>query len=349
MSEPNLDELLGVIGGITDKLAKIPEGAEIFQKLRKGEITAEEAVGQLLPLIKGAGLLPDMLAAQAQVTGITGHFGDLEASRRPIMMQTSTGQPQLNPIYEAAIIERASLDGDVPELRYGPLPEDGSPAVPVLTRALDPVIVGMQLERASETVQRRIDDALEDHAAACTPLLEQANREAAELGLDPETALAVAKKLLPAVPTGVEGYQAGENPSLMVMPDIPITDIIRLTDAQASHYAYQALATTQGRVTLSHPIQEKVLDQLILKGFQVEPGSPNPDQQVTATWTMRAWGSDDFSGRFNFTLVAIGSLATSLAASAMMRKEIPQVLSVTPFNGIADRQFGWLARLGPRS
>lgn len=81
---------------------------------------------------------------------------------------------RLNPFYEAALIERASLDGDVPEARFGPLAEGAEPAVPVETTALSPVAVGMQLEAASQEVASEIkqlqmthrdetDRALADH------------------------------------------------------------------------------------------------------------------------------------------------------------------------------------------
>ena len=60
---------------------------------------------------------------------------------------------QLNPIYEAYLKERLQYDGDIPELRTGPLPEGATPAIPVVTDAMNPVLIGWLLTQAAEQIQ----------------------------------------------------------------------------------------------------------------------------------------------------------------------------------------------------
>ena len=53
-----------------------------------------------------------------------------------------------NPMFRAAIAERASIDGDVPEFRDAnePLPVEGfRPAISVVTDSLNPILVGLML------------------------------------------------------------------------------------------------------------------------------------------------------------------------------------------------------------
>lgn len=70
-----------------------------------------------------------------------------------LVYENEQGVKQLNPIYQALIAERLQFDGDIPELRTGPLPEGGMPAVPVKTSSRSLVALGSQLETASERVQ----------------------------------------------------------------------------------------------------------------------------------------------------------------------------------------------------
>lgn len=62
------------------------------------------------------------------------------------------GIPRLNPTYEAYLSERLQFDGDIPELRTGPLPEGAKPAIPVQTHVTNPAAIGMLLQQASETM-----------------------------------------------------------------------------------------------------------------------------------------------------------------------------------------------------
>ena len=121
----------------------------------------EQGVAELINLIRSKELLPEIERVAQEVSSLVPGYelnpDILEKASRPVSMKTSTGLSQLNPVYEASIAERAFLDGDVPELRSGPLPEGGTPAVPVKTDSLDPVTIGLLLDIASKKVQRQLE------------------------------------------------------------------------------------------------------------------------------------------------------------------------------------------------
>ncbi|MFA6235210.1 MAG: hypothetical protein WC824_13630, partial [Bacteroidota bacterium] len=73
-----------------------------------------------------------------------------------VMGSPHGGIPRLNPLYEAQLVERAQFDGDIPELRTGPLPEDVLPAVSVETEAHSPVAIGEMLRIAALDVQEDV-------------------------------------------------------------------------------------------------------------------------------------------------------------------------------------------------
>lgn len=321
----NLDQLLGIIGRVGESLNEIPEAREALQKVQRGEASVDEAVAVILKAIKDHGQL-EAFAQTASEAALTTPEGSA-LTRNPVL-KDSKGAHRLNPVLEAAIAERASLDGDVPELRSGPLPEEGRPAVPVLTRSLNPVVVGAMLESASNHVQIHIDRALIDHQAEIQALVLTGERN------------------LPPVPTGVPGYVAGEVPALMMVPEpAPVS----IPAHKAQEYAYRALSTTQGRVSLAGPIATRI-QQLLEEewGTLVSlSGEPEQGKAVSHTWTMQAWGQDDFSASFNFGEIAAKALVSALAPQ-LERHEEPLCLRVEPFNGIADRRFGWTAHVGPR-
>jgi len=354
MSEPDLSKLLAKIGGVNDLLLENPATAEVLRKLQEGEVELDEGVRLLAQLIEEEGLMPQLQKAAEEVGKLApGYELDpnvLQKAKRPVMMRTSTGQPQLNPLYEAALIERASLDGDAPELRYGPLPRGGKPAVPVLTEAMDPVVVGMMLSTASERISLKIEDAMEDHVHLIGRVLEETEAAAKSEGVDVTTALEIAKRNLPEAPTGVEGYLAGEPPPLMKVESPGIDEILALTPTERQECAYRALATTQGRVSLAHPIQNQILQALRRKGLvNVEVGTPADDGKIEVCWRVQIWGARDVADNFSFPHVATAVLTRDLMKNfeeSDLDPEGPLQLEVVPYNGISERQFGWVARLG---
>lgn len=353
MTDTDTNALLGLLGQVNDLLEATPEGAALFQKLRNGEISADQAVPLLAAAAAEAGLLPDLAAASEQVNAMIPTGGDLThqnltEAKRPVAMQTSTGLPQLNPVYEASIGERVSLDGDAPELRSGPLPEDGRPAVPVVTTARDPVIIGLMLERASNEVRVEMKKAIAAHADLCQRLLEDAEENAKAAGEDVGTALVLAKENLPPVPLGVEGYQPGGLPALReVTPPNPHVTAVMSPELRRVA-TFNVLATTQGRRSAAPVIEKGVRDALEKMGLPVNDEEPPEEGSTDYGWFVQVYGPDDLSDTFNPIQTAIDHLTAQ--CEALMVENMPEggwALSVIPYNqGVPSRKFGWIVRLG---
>ncbi len=333
--------LLVEIQKFKDRISATDRGSEILQQVREGEITSDQAVVALHDLIKEEGILEEMKAYSEIIESLAPNFEidladleDLEKANRPIFTETSTGIPQLNPLYEAAVIERSSIDGDVPEVRHGPLPKGGVPAVPVDTDVMDPVMIGMMLSRASDVIVRRLEKSQE-------ALMETAE----DLTTDNKDLTST----LPLAAVSVEGYEVGKPIPLMKVEKPSIQEINALTPEERAECVYKVLSTTQGRVSLCRPIYKEMKRSLEQRGFLIEDGPTTSPPTSRACWHMRSWGAQDLNSKFNFPAVAAASLVRDLIRDH--EKDSPEsgpmVLSVTPVNGISDRQFGWSATLSP--
>jgi len=363
MSDQEQEALLSLLGDVNNLLEGMPEGAAIFEKLRSGELTPDDAVRQLADMAREAGLLKQLTEASERVNALVpgGPLtpDKLKEANRPIAMKTSTGIDQLNPVYEAAIVERVYLDGDVPELRSGTLPKEGRPAVPVITTSRDPVIIGLMLERASNEVHTEYRKAIEEHRDLCQRLLEDAEEDAQADGRDVTTALELTKEKLPLLPIGVSGYEGGKLPALRAVtpPDPHVTAVMNEDLRRVA--IYKVLSTTQGRTSVAPVIESAVRDYLEKKGIPLNEGDPehNPDRSNGFTWAVQVFGPEDLSDNFNPIQVAIEHLSNQLlvVATGLHRAEDlsyvhPEggwAIRVTPYNdGISSRRFGWTARIG---
>ena len=314
---------IDLIGRVGDLLLSTPEGKKLFEDVRRGAVTPEEATLGFVQLAQREGFLGEISEASREMD-------KLAKAHLQQTTKTTTGLPQLNPLWEGYLAERASLDGDIPEMRSGPLPEDGFPAVPVKTHLLDPVAVGWMLERASSEVSNLLDQAVTEHAVLCERLL----GDAAHQG----TSLERVRDSLPPVPVGVPGYEAGQVPALRTVTEPPPLALANLSPNKSRELAWKALATTQGRVSLSNPILTTVLDSLLEAGLQVAGGSEGETVEQTC-WSTHAFGAEDLSENFNFAKVA----ADYFISRALERAEkgARYQIAIDPLNQISDRHFGW--------
>ena len=339
--DPNFDELLGLVGDLGEKLLKNSRGQEIFRKIQSREISEKEAVEALFQVLREEGMLGEVLGASLRAQELIPTMGD---SLIPVIEQES-GESIMNPLWESAIIERTSLDGDVPELRHGPMPPEGKPAVPVLLDTLDPITAGMMLDRASKEVHRKLLQAQRDHRSLCEKLLSLTEKKSLETGADPVLALEVARKHLPDEPSGVPGYLAGESPGLMAIEKPSEKELLLVTEEEAQYYSHKALSTTQGRVSLANPIAKALVKRLQGKGVSVELGVVK-SPKARAQWIVASYGAGDFSPRFNYVESAVSALLVNLLKGIKLEGLKHFYLEVTPFNGISTRTFGWEARIG---
>lgn len=339
--DTNFDELLGLVGDLGEKLRKIPQGNEILNKLKCGDLSPDQAVRELFAVMQREGLLEGALSqSQKLMRSMDQQIDNL----LPMVQDAQTGKEVVNPLWEAALAERVSLDGDVPELRHGPLPPGGKPAVPVfLEDCTDPVMVGVMLERASQEVQALLASAQEEHLNLCRKTLALTEKRARETGAEVSYSLEVAQKMLPAAPTGVAGYLAGQKPDLYRVDQPSGAEVLALSEDQAQYYSHLTLSTTQGRVSLSASIEAKLTHSLVQKGLKVSRGRVETPI-ARANWVVASYGVEDFSPRFNYVGSAIAAIRDNLLKSSLPEQDL--ILEVLPYNGISTRTFGWEARIG---
>lgn len=243
----------------------------------------------------------------------------------PLVMQHANGSTALNPVVEAALAERTLLDGDVPEFRFGPLPEGGTPAVPVKTTSRNLVQVGLMLEQASQEVVREYRAALTQHAEHAALLLDQAEREGQNLAL-------VRQSITSLTPTGVEGYAAGAVPTLREVVPPTTGELARLSPSEERRMVWKAISTTQGRRSLA-----PVIEQALAERFPTIQFGDVPKNQPTdgVSWTVQAFGAEDLDPKFALVENAVEKFAHALASSEARNA------SVQPVNNPSSRIFGW--------
>ena len=243
----------------------------------------------------------------------------------PLVVQHSSGRTALNPVVEAALAERTLLDGDVPEFRYGSLPEGGTPAVPVKTTSRNLVQVGLMLEQASQEVAREYQAALAQHAEHATLLLDQAEKEGQNLAL-------VRQSIETLIPTGVEGYTAGTLPALREVATPTTGELARLSPSDERRMVWKAVSTTQGRRSLA-----PVIEQALAEKFPTVQFGDVPKNQPTngVSWTMQAFGADDLDPKFALVENVVEKFAHTLASIEARNA------SVQPVNNLSSRIFGW--------
>jgi hypothetical protein len=225
-----------------------------------------------------------------------------------------------NPMFRAAIAERASIDGDVPEFREPdePLPVEGfRPAVPVVTDSLNPILVGLMLERASREIENRFQIA----------------RDSAE-----QTALALSQSA--NLPVSVQGYVAGEIPEPMVVEAPPASILADLSPDRARYFSWLSFATTQGRRSLAPAIQAELERRLGVSAGVYKQSTSHPDIR----WLMTVFGPDDLLEDFGFVESATSCFEGVLRARFEYTGPLPFV--VIPAASVPDRKFGWIVRTG---
>lgn len=252
--------------------------------------------------------------------------------------------PALDPMVEAAIIERVQFDGDIPELRSGDLPEGGRPAVPVNTQARNPVAIGQMLNRASEETHEEIKSLSFEHT-----------QKLAELGVTVEEdgSLNLPAHLDPTdiqlLPDDPEGYKRGQLPVPKTVESPTGSALAKLTPEDRALSAWSALATTQGRRSAVSVIQELVETTLRSAGMEVRsnarPDLGRKDVPVYVEWTQKLSGPNSTQGNFSFIDIASKVLAKKILDQAGGLSIDDPVLEVIPLNTVDVRRVGWAARL----
>lgn len=361
MFDPRVTE---AVRRLTEALAgEHPEIAEIVEKLQLGITSEVEAMKQLMALVQEHPHLAKRVEALAEeafaplraptpedplITDLgvaTGHWADVYAENVPLTY-TKDKITALNPLMDAAIHERVQFDGDAPELRSGPLPEGGTPAVPVVTTARNPVFLGKQLEEASLDVTKAIEQvqlaAIQEHEdQVAMALLDDPDRPADMVRAEP---------MLPTRPTGVPGYEAGQLPVPRQVTGPTGSALARMSPEERQQAAYKALSTTQGRRSALSVIEDQVLWGLSAGGHPMEARPPSrvTDVPVYAEWTVKLSGAVASQSQFSFLDVAAKALIQKLLPQLAEATIADPVLEIIAVNTVDVRQVGWAARVVAR-
>jgi hypothetical protein len=332
-----------------------PEAADVLDKLRNGYTSEVEAIRQLME-IPGIGETMERLAGDAfaslreesggdalnPLTIFTGTGVTPTGEEPPVIVQ-ETGLPRLNPLVEAAIAERATIDGDVPELRSGPMPEGAEPAVPVESDVRDPVALGSMLKTASDEVASEMAEATAEHSAKARKLLETVE----EQGMEEDRALALYKDNLPGPPTGVQGYEAGQVPAPRQVGKPSGSALAAMPPEERQQAAYKALSTSQGRRSAVRVLEELIQVGLRSEGydFETQPPSVGAKVLVYAQWEAKISGPLATQSNFSFIDTAAKALLLKLVP-LLGREEVSEgVLEVDTVDSADMRSVGWAARV----
>jgi hypothetical protein len=322
--DPQIEAQLAEAGARLERA--FPELRALMDRARTGQLTDEEAKRELIDL--------------------TMHRGkEIEA----VLMAPpeDSGLPRLNPTYEAAIAETAQFDGDVPQLRNGPMPKGGKPAVPVLTDARNPVAVGLMLKEASDKVAHEMHTLEKDYVFKVQQAIQDEDWNAVvqymPKGITRADDLPLEVWLRDSIPDPV-GYQRGQVPELATVPTPDGSVLAALSNADRHEAAWQMLSTTQGRRSVTSVIAKLVRDWLTWREYDVKIAwdeAPHEDD-FRASWTLDMSGPNAIQPEFAFLDVAAHVLFKKLISVAPVGGYL---LMVRPVNAISDRRVGWIATL----
>lgn len=257
--------------------------------------------------------------------------------------------PRLNPLAEAALIERAQFDGDIPEYRTGPLPKGVAPAVPVTLTARNPVAGGVMLEKASALVRREVTRHEAQRLQAAERMVQKALPEMEKLATALTTHDNAEALVWGSAATDLPTYQRGSLPAPRKVKAPSGAQLAKLTPEQSKEAAWKLLSTTQGRRSARPVIEDIVLRDLQKQGWTVVAQSPSDrkDTIVSHEWVLPLSGKRALQPAFSFIDMAGKVLAAGLRAK-LPRQPGSLVLEVDVINRIADRMVGWSARLLPQ-
>lgn len=311
------------------KMQKLVDRIEqdISAPFREGDLSTEEAMAKLEELSN----IPEIQDLIPNDLTFHGHGG--------------VGAPGMHPIVAARILEQLQFDGDIPDLRTGPLKKGQRPAVPVDTEILDPVQVGMMLDTASEEVLRAINASYNEALEASA---ERVAKQLTDMPVSDAYALMVRETVtahltvLDEPELDPEGYRRGQVPQLRKVDPPTLKDLADLTPDDRSHYIWRSLSTTQGRRSLCKPIENHILKSLDM-GQRVQRGAclgPSWDFKWTTTLTKGYSPHVNLAGLAAMALTCkVRKLIETLSDNMTFRFNVDAV------NAVHEGRTGWVVRV----
>ena len=330
--------------------ADFPELAEILEQAKSGVITEQDAMRGLSELV----MSDPKLAAKFQQVALKA-LAPLRDDQKAVpldhgglILHKERGLPRLNPLVEAALIERAQFDGDIPELRTGGMPTSVKPAVAVQTDVRNPVALGVMLKDASEGVHREM---LEQEPERVKLIQAIADNDTLALVKATGMEASAARDLVldgKSDALDVPSYKRGQVPAKVTVTQPTGSALLAMTPEQRRESAWSFLSTTQGRRSAVSGIEELVKVKLTGEGFEVQarPFDKGSTQPVLAAheWSVGIDGPNATQSAFNLIDIAASVIAKRLT-EAMDARRGTVVLEVIPVNTVDIRSVGWAGRL----
>lgn len=345
------DSLNNLINRIADEY---PNLKAIMDQAKAGDITEAEAMNQMMAVVQTDPAIGKRLqeVAMEALAPLRDPMGERKVNTHGgAIMDRGRGLPRLNPLMEAALIERAQFDGDMPELRTGPLPPGMMPSVSVETGAKDPAMIGLMLGTASEMVHGEVQTAEFDRLLLVEKVA-KGDTAALVAKVGKDLALADTQDDIDRILSGkhpitdAPSYKRGQVPAPIKVGQPTGSEMVLMTESERRTHAWAFLSTTQGRRSAVATIQDMVLGLLTKDGFEVVVRPASGQQVVLAahSWVVSLDGAGSLQPSFN----VIGTAAQSIRAGIL--REIGErrgkvILEVSSVNTVSDRRVGWAGRL----
>lgn len=359
MEEPVFDR--GTAERLRRYLVKLSEMSPtlrgVLDDVQRGDIDEETAMRQMMQVLQeDPQLLRDLESQTELIMSVPGERALWQPSgdKPEMLFRGKTGLPSLNPLYEAALIERAQFDGDIPELRTGPLPEGVKASVQIETKCRTPAALGRMLEEASAQVTELVQNHQKQRteAIASGETLEIVGRHGdlvRRAGRDISQTPDLAAEVWGSPATDLEVYKRGEVPKPVKVQTPSGTALLSMTPAERRKNAFHFMSTTQGRRTAIATIRELIAQDLRSYGLAVNEREFNPkstEEPIAAhEWKLVLSGPGATQDSFSVIDVAARALSTSIKRK-MTGLQVRDVhLEVISVDSVDVRTVGWAARV----
>jgi hypothetical protein len=367
-------EVNQVLTDLTEKLREeTPEIMAVIDKGKRGELNETQVMMQLVALIQATPGLEQKIMAMAHTEMIS--LRDAPSSIQeglPTAVYTNptSGLPSLNPLYEAALIEKAQFDGDIPELRTGPLPEGAKAAVPVLTTARSQVAIGQMLQKASDEVTQAIEEHEKKRLAGINAQIEP------ELAVLPSSIIEINEdgtiggNLIPldkqtkdltstveldqmkwgSAETDLAIYKRGQVPEHVEVAVPTGSDLLKMEETERQKCTWGFVSTTQGRRSALTLLQQDIQQALEKNGWEItsRKGSFATDTIADCMWVFNVEGPLATQSGFSFLNTSSQVLIKGLIKRLESVPKQPLVLEVLAVGDSSSRVMGWIAKLFPQ-
>ena len=352
MAEQTLDQMLMQILGQMKESS--PEVYDILQDAKQKGLSEWETFERLTQYLR-----ENPLVAQDLTTSISTSLDspNLIDGVVPRTTRSEHGMPRLNPLVEGALLERLQFDQDAPELRSGPAPKKGLPAVPVATQARNPVALGKMLKSAAKGTRTKLDKLSKaqrklaaDVAEGKPDALAILNRHG-ELAALQDPHLHADMILYGTQETDLPGYRRGELPAAVKVKAPSGSQLAKMSPKDQQENAWMFLSTSQGRRTAVPVIRGVVAGQLRKHGLMVTERDFDPTTKIAPVavheWCVQLSGKNSVQPAFSLVDLSARALAAGLLRELPKTKQPlgEMFLEILPLDQFKDHQVGWAARL----